>query len=110
MLCLLCARAVHCQLYAEFGLLPRRSVFNALSSPSLTQTVTDLDLVYALPLVLLIRGTIPVSKGLIVTFVLGTLIILVTMVRFITLKVGTGQPNLVCELALRTNPRATRRY
>jgi hypothetical protein len=48
-------------------------------------------------LVLRIKGALAPSKGLTATFILGTLTIMTTMVRFITLKVGTGQPNLVCE-------------
>ncbi|KAH6693848.1 archaeal flagellin N-terminal-like domain-containing protein [Plectosphaerella plurivora] len=56
--------------------------------------------VYALPLALLIKGTLPASKGVTLTFVLGTLTIFTTIIRFVTLKVGTGQPNLVYPLSI----------
>ncbi|KAM5354060.1 hypothetical protein ACJ41O_000710 [Fusarium nematophilum] len=56
--------------------------------------------VYALPLILLIQGVIKPSTGVTVTFVLGTLTICTTIVRFVTLKVGTGQENLVYPLSM----------
>jgi hypothetical protein len=56
--------------------------------------------VYALPLALLIRGIIPTSTGVVVTFALGTLTILSSVIRFVTLKVGTGQENLVYPLSM----------
>ncbi|KAJ4317224.1 hypothetical protein N0V84_007443 [Fusarium piperis] len=56
--------------------------------------------VYALPLILLIQGIIKPSTGVTVTFVFGTLTICTTIVRFITLKVGTGQENLVYPLSM----------
>ncbi|KAJ4258996.1 hypothetical protein NW762_008084 [Fusarium torreyae] len=56
--------------------------------------------VYALPLILLIQGVLKPSKGVTVTFVLGALTICTTMVRFICLKVGTGQENLVYPLSM----------
>jgi prepilin signal peptidase PulO-like enzyme (type II secretory pathway) len=56
--------------------------------------------VYALPLVLLIRGVLPSSTGLLVTFILGTLTIFSTVVRFATLKIGTGEENLVYPLSM----------
>ncbi|KAL2671489.1 hypothetical protein Neosp_014079 [[Neocosmospora] mangrovei] len=56
--------------------------------------------VYALPLILLIQGVIKPSTGVTVTFVFGTLTICTTIVRFITLKVGTGQENLVYPLSM----------
>lgn len=57
-------------------------------------------LVYALPLILLLQGVLHHSKGVTLTFVLGALTICTTMVRFICLKVGTGQENLVCKMIL----------
>ncbi|KAM0331404.1 hypothetical protein ACHAQA_003077 [Verticillium albo-atrum] len=56
--------------------------------------------VYALPLTLWIQGTIEGSKGFFLTFFLGTLTIFTTVIRFVTLKVGTGQPNLVYPLSI----------
>lgn len=55
--------------------------------------------VYALPLALLIQGVLKPSKGVALTFFLGALTIATTIIRFTTLKVGTGQPNLVCKFA-----------
>ncbi|KAI8307916.1 hypothetical protein K4K61_003104, partial [Colletotrichum sp. SAR11_59] len=45
-------------------------------------------------------GVLPASKGLTLTFVLGTLTIFTTILRFITLKVGTGQENLVYPMSM----------
>lgn len=59
--------------------------------------LTAISLVYVLPLTLLIQGVLDRSTGLTLTFALGTLTIMTTIVRFITLKVGTGQENLVCK-------------
>ncbi|RMJ03375.1 hypothetical protein CDV36_015103 [Fusarium kuroshium] len=56
--------------------------------------------VYTLPLILLIQGVIKPSTGVTVTFVFGTLTICTTIVRFVTLKVGTGQENLVYPLSM----------
>ncbi|KAK2008215.1 archaeal flagellin N-terminal-like domain-containing protein [Colletotrichum eremochloae] len=56
--------------------------------------------VYMLPLTLLIQGVLKPSKGLNFTLVLGLLTIFTTMVRFICLKVGTGQENLVYPLSI----------
>ncbi|KAH7141791.1 archaeal flagellin N-terminal-like domain-containing protein [Dactylonectria macrodidyma] len=56
--------------------------------------------VYALPAILLIQGVLKPSKGLILTFVLGTLTIFSTVVRFACLKIGTGQENLVYPLSM----------
>lgn len=62
--------------------------------------LTTEPLVYALPLILLLQGVLHHSKGVTLTFVLGALTICTTMVRFICLKVGTGQENLVCKIIL----------
>lgn len=59
--------------------------------------LTDLPLVYAFSLTLLIQGIIQPSAGVTTTFGLGALTICTIIVRFITLKVGTGQENLVCK-------------
>ncbi|KZL72760.1 archaeal flagellin N-terminal-like domain-containing protein [Colletotrichum tofieldiae] len=56
--------------------------------------------VYVLPLTLLAQGVLKPSKGLTIAFVLGLLTIFTTIVRFITLKVGTGQENLVYPLSI----------
>lgn len=53
--------------------------------------------VYAIPVVLLAKGVLKGSKGVTLTFVFGALTIMAGVVRFVTLKVGTGQPNLVCK-------------
>lgn len=55
--------------------------------------------VYAIPIVLLAKGILRASAGVSLTFVLGALTIVSSVVRFATLKIGTtGQPNLVCKL------------
>ncbi|KAH6974972.1 archaeal flagellin N-terminal-like domain-containing protein [Ilyonectria sp. MPI-CAGE-AT-0026] len=56
--------------------------------------------VYSLPAILLIQGVLKPSKGLTLTFVLGTLTIFSTVVRFACLKIGTGQENLVYPLSM----------
>ncbi|KAM5515424.1 hypothetical protein FOXYSP1_06391 [Fusarium oxysporum f. sp. phaseoli] len=56
--------------------------------------------VYALPLILLVQGVLQPSKGVTATFVLGALTICTTIVRFVTLKVGTGQENLVYPMSM----------
>lgn len=54
-------------------------------------------IIYALPSVLLYRGTLETSTGVVLTLAAGSLPILSGVVRFICLKVGTGQENLVCK-------------
>jgi hypothetical protein len=54
--------------------------------------------VYAVPLVLLAQGVLRAETGVMMTFGLGALTIAASVVRFVTLKVGTGQANLVCKL------------
>ncbi|TDZ67769.1 hypothetical protein CTRI78_v002607 [Colletotrichum trifolii] len=56
--------------------------------------------VYMLPIGLLIQGVLKPSKGLTLAFVLGILTIFTTIVRFITLKLGTGQENLVYPMSM----------
>lgn len=56
--------------------------------------------VYAIPLILLLQHVFSSSKGVMVTFLLGGLTIASSIVRFVTLWVGTGQENLVCKSAL----------
>jgi hypothetical protein len=53
--------------------------------------------IYAVPVVLLLQGLLKASAGVMVTFAFGALAIASGTVRFICLKVGTGQENLVCE-------------
>lgn len=53
--------------------------------------------VYAIPAALLVRGVLTNSTGVTVTFGLGALTIASGIVRFVCLKVGTGQENLVCK-------------
>ncbi|KAF2441554.1 hypothetical protein P171DRAFT_434213 [Karstenula rhodostoma CBS 690.94] len=56
--------------------------------------------VYAIPLILLSQGTLRSSKGVTLTFFFGGLTIASSIVRFVTLKVGTGQENLVYPLSM----------
>ncbi|CAG9972553.1 unnamed protein product [Clonostachys byssicola] len=56
--------------------------------------------VYALPVVLLNQGVLKPSKGVALTFGLGTLTIFTTIVRFASLKIGTGQENLVYPMSM----------
>jgi len=53
--------------------------------------------VYAVPVVLLIKGVLRSSAGVGLTFALGALTIASSIVRFACLKIGTGQENLVCK-------------
>jgi hypothetical protein len=53
--------------------------------------------VYAVPVVLLVKGILRSSAGIGLTFALGALTIASSIVRFVCLKVGTGQENLVCK-------------
>lgn len=53
--------------------------------------------VYAIPIVLLAKGILRASVGVSLTFGLGALTIVSSIVRFATLKIGTGQENLVCK-------------
>jgi hypothetical protein len=53
--------------------------------------------VYAVPVVLLAKGVLRSSLGVGLTFALGALTIASGIVRFVCLKVGTGQENLVCK-------------
>lgn len=53
--------------------------------------------VYAVPVVLLAKGVLRSSTGVALTFALGALTIASGIVRFVCLKVGTGQENLVCK-------------
>ncbi|KAJ4986626.1 hypothetical protein SVAN01_07935 [Stagonosporopsis vannaccii] len=56
--------------------------------------------VYAIPAVLLARGMLQGSAGVALTFTLGALTIISGIVRFVCLKVGTGQENLVYPLSM----------
>ncbi|KAL1603424.1 hypothetical protein SLS59_004521 [Nothophoma quercina] len=53
--------------------------------------------VYAIPAILLARGMLKNSTGFTITFALGALTIASSIVRFVCLRVGTGQENLVCK-------------
>jgi hypothetical protein len=53
--------------------------------------------VYSIPLILLTQGVLRSSTGVTLTFALGALTIASGIVRFVCLKVGTGQENLVCK-------------
>lgn len=55
--------------------------------------------VYAVPVVLLMKGVLRSSAGVGLTFALGALTIASSIVRFACLKIGTGQENLVCKFA-----------
>jgi hypothetical protein len=61
--------------------------------------------VYSIPLILLTQGVLRSSTGVTLTFALGALTIMSGIVRFVTLKVGTGQENLVCKSFSRKAPR-----
>lgn len=52
--------------------------------------------VYSVPLILLSLGVLKASPGITLTFAFGALVIASGVVRFVCLKVGTGQKNLVC--------------
>ncbi|KAG9206246.1 hypothetical protein G6514_004970 [Epicoccum nigrum] len=56
--------------------------------------------VYAIPTILLARGVLRSSRGVTLTFALGALTIISGIVRFVCLKVGTGQENLVYPLSM----------
>ncbi|KAF6820881.1 archaeal flagellin n-terminal-like domain-containing protein [Colletotrichum plurivorum] len=56
--------------------------------------------VYVLPVVLVVQGVLTSSKGLTITFALGALTIMTTIIRFASLKIGTGQENLVYILSI----------
>lgn len=56
--------------------------------------------VYTIPAILLARGVLKGSAGVTLTFVLGALTIMSGIVRFVCLKVGTGQENLVYPLSM----------
>ncbi|CAN9196014.1 unnamed protein product [Alternaria alternata] len=56
--------------------------------------------VYMLPATLLIRGILETSTGVILILAMGALPIVTGIVRFICLKVGTGQENLVYVLSM----------
>jgi hypothetical protein len=59
--------------------------------------------VYTIPLVLLAQGVLRSSMGVTLTFALGALTIISGIVRFVCLKVGTGQENLVCKCYFERN-------
>lgn len=61
--------------------------------------------VYSIPAVLLARGVLQGSTGVTLTFALGALTIISGIVRFVCLKVGTGQENLVCKYLVQNNVR-----
>jgi hypothetical protein len=54
-------------------------------------------IIYMFPATLLIQGILETSTAVVLTFAMGTLPIVTGIVRFICLKVGTGQENLVCK-------------
>jgi hypothetical protein len=53
--------------------------------------------VYSIPLILLTQGVLKSSASVTLAFSLGALTIASGIVRFVCLKVGTGQENLVCK-------------
>jgi hypothetical protein len=59
---------------------------------------------YAVPLILLGQGIFKKSTGVTLTFCLGALTIISGIVRFASLKIGTGQENLVCKSYSTHNP------
>lgn len=56
-------------------------------------------IMYMLPVVLLIQGFLEASTAIILILAMGSLPIITGIVRFICLKVGTGQNNLVCKFS-----------
>lgn len=54
--------------------------------------------IYMLPVILLHQNMLEPSTGVILTLFMGLLPITSGIIRFVCLKVGTGQDNLVCEL------------
>jgi hypothetical protein len=64
-----------------------------------TLNLTCYLVVYAVPVVLLVKGVLRASKGVGLTFALGALTIASGIVRFACLKIGTGQENLVCKFS-----------
>lgn len=66
-------------------------------SEKLRTELTQLVLVYVVPVVYLMRGILARSSGVTMTFVLGFFTIASGVVRFACLKAGTGQENLVCK-------------
>ncbi|RBR09924.1 uncharacterized protein FIESC28_09670 [Fusarium coffeatum] len=78
------------------------SVFYALE-PFILNFTLDLTCyiaIYTLSLILILKGLIRYSTVVGITLALGALTIIVIVVRFITLKVGTGQENLVYPLSM----------
>lgn len=65
-------------------------------------------IIYMLPVTLLIQGILETSTAVVLTLAMGTLPILTGIVRFICLKIGTGQENLVCMLRIYHHGAATR--
>ena len=56
--------------------------------------------IYMLPVTLLIQGILETSTAVVLTLVMGMLPIVTGIVRFICLKIGTGQENLVCTFGI----------
>ena len=54
-------------------------------------------IVYSFPSVLLCCGTLEASTGVVLTLAAGSVPMLSGVVRFVCLRVGTGQENLVCK-------------
>lgn len=54
--------------------------------------------IYMLPVIFLHQNMLEPSTGVILTLFMGLLPITSGIIRFVCLKVGTGQDNLVCEL------------
>ncbi|USP82173.1 uncharacterized protein yc1106_09447 [Curvularia clavata] len=57
-------------------------------------------IIYMLPVTLLIQGILETSTAVVLTLAMGTLPIVTGIVRFICLKIGTGQENLVYILSM----------
>ncbi|KAF3029619.1 hypothetical protein E8E12_000869 [Didymella heteroderae] len=57
-------------------------------------------IIYMLPAILLLQGILEASTGVLLVLAMGSLPILTGVVRFICLKVGTGQDNLVYVLSM----------
>ncbi|KAI0568502.1 hypothetical protein TUN199_12027 [Pyrenophora tritici-repentis] len=57
-------------------------------------------IIYMLPTILLIQGILETSTAIVLTLAMGTIPIVTGIVRFVCLKVGTGQENLVYILSM----------
>lgn len=93
-----CGKDVSVQWSQETGAC---SVFYAVEPfiVNFTLGLTCYLIIYMLPVVLLFQGILEASTAMILILAMGSLPITTGIVRFICLKVGTGQDNLVCKFS-----------